>query len=278
MRPKTFSLLLIAILFTSARVNALADDAFGQLPLAKVKKQPIETGDQQSQAMFYPQAEAMVPHAARPAEIELARRLSGEMPTWQIGTQALVRDVGLPRVVYRRSTAPPAAHLVTDSSGRYYARCIPEAIDKLGTTTIYQVESEGDKVIDRYHWFERFRYPGQLFIQQVGYDPNRATPIIAILRMHNDRNAESREKQVELSLYLQGKCIESFTTKQLQDLGADVKTYTGERIADGDYAVYKFNGFDASNMKDHIYGCFSITIGDKIFLIDIAKGDVVQNQ
>ncbi len=260
----------VASLVVPLPAPAAQSGVAGAVP-TEAAEMPVE----QSREAYFPQSRAIAPDAIPRAEVELINRLEGGSPNMQIGTKALIQEAGLPRVVTVRRSAPPDPYLVTDGSGRYYARCAPGTVNPPGTTTIYRVDLGGDKVIDRYLWFERFHYPGRLYVQSVGFDPKRGTPIIALLRMHNSRNAESRDEQVELSIYLAGKLVQHVTTKQLDDLGAEVKAYQGGRIADGDYAVYRFNGYDASKRQEHPYGCFSFMIGGNIVLIDIAKGDIV---
>ena len=100
--------------------------------------------------------------------------------------------------------------------------------------------------------------------------------MIAVFRPHNRRDAGGPDKQVEFSIYLAGKLVSSYTTKDLKELGAEVKTSRGGRMQDGgDYAVYRFSGYDGYQPAKHPYGCLCFTIGGNIVLVDIATGNVV---
>lgn len=169
----------------------------------------------------------------------------------------------------------PFAYLATDSSGRYYARCTPGAP---GTTRIFRVRSSKDELVDEYRWYERSRHPNRLHLLDVGYDAGRDKATIAVFRPHNERDPRGPDKQAEFSIYLAGKLVRSYTTKELKDLGAKVETNAGRgRVPKGDYADYRFNGYDVYHVDKHPCGCFSWTIGGKIVLVDIATGKLLKN-
>ena len=170
--------------------------------------------------------------------------------------------------------APPFPYLVTDSTGQYYARCTP---GMPGTTGIFRVHPDKDELIDEYPWHER-SHPNQLYLLAVGFDTGRNKPVVAVFRPHNQRDAGGLDKQPEFSIYLAGKLVNSYTTKDLKELGAEVETDTGGgRRPRGDYAVYRFNGYDGYRREKYPYGCFSFTVGDNLVLVDIATGNVIKN-
>jgi hypothetical protein len=193
-----------------------------------------------------------------------------------VSASAVLCAMVTPAAARRRGM--PRPYLVTDSGGRYYARCIPGRLGKPGSTRIFRVGSVKDELVDEYQWFARSRHH-RLYLLTVGFDRRTGKPRVAVFRPHDVRNALGPDKQVEFSIYLAGKLVRSYTTKDLTQLGAKVVTNAGHgRTPKGDYAAYKFNGYDGYLQEKSPNGCFSFTIGGKIILIDIATGNVLKSQ
>ena len=101
----------------------------------------------------------------------------------------------------------------TYDGGFFYARCIPaEKEGSAGKTEILRVRKDGDEVIDRYEWYNGGRI--RLGWTSVGK--------IAVMRLRQEEYKEFDE-QIELSFYLGGKFLKSYSTSDLIKLGADTK-------------------------------------------------------
>lgn len=98
--------------------------------------------------------------------------------------------------------------------GRFYARCIP-AKDEGGTgsTKIYRVESAKDVVIDSYDFYP----PHGIWL---GWSPKAGK--VAVLNRLIEHNVDPK-KQIELTCFLGGKKLASYTTEELWKMGAQKK-------------------------------------------------------
>ncbi len=97
--------------------------------------------------------------------------------------------------------------------GVFYARCIPSGkSDSTGFTDLYRVGMEKDERVAHYDWYSR---EGLV----LGWSPIAGE--VAIMARRNEP-ADSPDKQIELSFYLGGKHLRSWTTAELQTLGATV--------------------------------------------------------
>jgi len=98
--------------------------------------------------------------------------------------------------------------------GRFYARCIPAKEDGgAGSTKIYRVESAKDVLVDSYDFYPQHGI-------WLGWSPKAGK--IALMTRLVEQNLDPK-KQVELSFYLGGKKLNSYTTDQLWKMGAQKK-------------------------------------------------------
>lgn len=98
--------------------------------------------------------------------------------------------------------------------GRFYARCIPAGGDSSkGKTTIYRVEDPKDIVVDTYDFYPNH---GMWF----GWSPKAGK--VAVMTRLTEQNPDPK-KQIELTFYLGGKKLSSYTTEQIWNMGATRK-------------------------------------------------------
>lgn len=125
----------------------------------------------------------------------------------------------------RASNYPYAQAL--PSHGRIYARCIPEENDgDKGSTEIFRVRKGGDELVDKYDWYNKRGI-------RLGWSPTVGK--IAIMRFKQEEGKEFDE-QIELSFYLGGELLKTYTTSDLIKLGACVARTSVDR---GPHAEYK---------------------------------------
>ncbi|HOX56393.1 MAG TPA: hypothetical protein P5205_07085 [Candidatus Paceibacterota bacterium] len=97
--------------------------------------------------------------------------------------------------------------------GTYYARCVPSGkSDSAGSTDIYRVGREKDERVTHFDWYSR---DGLV----LGWSPIAGE--VAVVARPGEP-ADTPDKQIELSFYLGGKHLRSWTTADLQELGATV--------------------------------------------------------
>lgn len=140
-------------------------------------------------------------------------------------------------------------------SGVFYARCIPaEAAGTKGSTKIYRVRKEQDEVVDNYDWFVMngvvlawSPIAGKVAVMALGGEP-KAVP----------------DKHAELSFYLGGKLLNTYTTNDLKAWGANVWPRGDHR------ARFKVLGQEQiPGTNEYV---FSIEIEGKKFDFDILTG------
>ena len=119
--------------------------------------------------------------------------------------------------------APNRPYVQFGPGGVFYARCIPAAATGTsGSTEVYKVQTDRDERVDRYDWYTKHGVV-------LGWSPVAGKVAVLAIR---PQPSNSADKQVELSFYLGGKLLKSWTTAQLQSLGADdVVEKPGERHA-----------------------------------------------
>ncbi len=97
--------------------------------------------------------------------------------------------------------------------GVFYARCIPQdTAGSAGTTDIYMVEKEHDKLVDHYDWFTQ---NGVV----LGWSPIAGKVAVMAVRRED---SIALEKQVEFSFHLGGKLLKSWTTADLKKLVSEI--------------------------------------------------------
>ncbi len=169
-------------------------------------------------------------------------------------------------------------YIVVDANGlgEIYARTSASG------TRIYRVGEDKDELIDRYDWYCG-RFPNKLHLISIGWTKGR--PNIAVYRPNNQRKAGvDPKKQVEFDLYLNGKPVRQFTTQQLIEFGAALKTSSANEIramypANATYADFTFMGYDGYQAgKRGALGCYSLKMSNgRIVLIDLATGAVIMD-
>jgi hypothetical protein len=130
--------------------------------------------------------------------------------------------------------------------GVFYARCIPAGADGTeGTTTIYRVQKDADQVVDTYDWYSK---AGVV----LGWSPIAGK--VAVMSL-SGKAASDPDKQVEISFYLGGKLLTSYTTKDLVGWGAD---------------KYRLDTRDEKRAMFNVVGCQQIPRTNKyVFTIEI---------
>lgn len=144
--------------------------------------------------------------------------------------------------------------------GVFYARCVPQGTNcSAGSTDIYLVKSDGDKLVDHYDWFTT----GQIVL---GWSPIAGKVGVMASR---SGSPTSFDKQVELSFYLGGKFLKSWTTADLQRLGAEVDYWYGSAKR----AVFQIIGCEQIPLTNEYV--FTIQLAkDKKLSFDILTGDL----
>src|SRR5262245_17621253 len=118
------------------------------------------------------------------------------------------------RDVFAFKEAGNRPYVQSGPSGVFYARCIPETNKgPAGVTEVYRVRKEGDQLVDRYDWYTKH---GVI----LGWSPIAGK--VALLAIRKDEPTAA-DKQVEISIYLGGKLLKSWTTAEFQALGAKVE-------------------------------------------------------
>ena len=144
--------------------------------------------------------------------------------------------------------------------GVFYARCIPrETRGSGGFTDIYKVQKDHDELVDHYDWFTKHGVV-------LGWSPIAGK--VAVMAIRKDAPSPP-DQQIEFSFYLGGKLLKSWTTADLNRLGAEVSPsfYGGER------AVFQVLGCEqVPRTNEYI---FSIKIAkDNKVSFDILTGDL----
>lgn len=138
--------------------------------------------------------------------------------------------------------------------GAFYARCIPESTEgKSGSTTIYQVVKEKDKLVASYNWFAK---NGVV----IGWSPIKGK--VTTLAIQLDTN-KVQAKQQELTMYLGEKLVKTVTTKDLLKLGAQIQT---RRSANGPLNRAKFK----------VLGCFQVPgTNQYVYKVQLSKNRII---
>lgn len=118
---------------------------------------------------------------------------------------------------------PVRAYVQSGPDGIFYARCVPPAAGEgakaAGRTTVYQVEGEHDRVLDRYDWYA----PGGVAL---GWSPLAGkVAVAAMFDVVPDAAGEWRGQE-QLRFAMGGKLLKGYTASDLIALGA------AERVAD----------------------------------------------
>jgi hypothetical protein len=138
--------------------------------------------------------------------------------------------------------------------GVFYARCIPdEPQGTKGTTKIYRVHKSQDELVDSYDWYAKNGL-------ELAWSPIAGK--VAVIALGGAQNTE-QEEQTELSFYLGGKFLSSYTSRDLEKWGADVQLRFGS-------AIFKVLGSEQiPGTNEYV---FSIEIKGKKILFDILTG------
>ncbi|HEY5893199.1 MAG TPA: hypothetical protein VIT91_08215 [Chthoniobacterales bacterium] len=165
--------------------------------------------------------------------------------------------VGAPEVfAFKEASNRP--YMQSGPDGVFYARCIPETNKgPVGVTEVYIVRKEGDQLVDRYDWYTKHGVV-------LGWSPIAGK--VALLAIRKDEPV-ALDKQVEISIYLGGKLLKSWTTAEFQSLGAKVERshYGGERAV--------FTVADCEQIPGTNEYAFVINLGDKKVSFDILTGN-----
>ena len=151
--------------------------------------------------------------------------------------------------------------------GAFYARCIPSGkFGSAGFTEVYRVGMERDERVARYDWYSR---DGLV----LGWSPIAGAISVMARRFEP---SESPEKQVELSFYLAEKHLKSWTTAELQTLGAKADWMKEEdpitRAAG--FELLDWEQIENSNEYVFTVRLFDGTPGGKKVAFDVLTGDV----
>jgi hypothetical protein len=128
----------------------------------------------------------------------------------------------LPVLAGKRS--PNRPYVTSGPDGVFYARCVPaEDRGTKGTTTVYHVLKDGDKVVDTYEWYVQGRVV-------LGWSPIAGKVGIMAL---GGPPATGSDAPAELSFHLGGKHLASYSIDDLKKLGVkldDLVASDGTRI------------------------------------------------
>jgi len=169
----------------------------------------------------------------------------------------------------RAANRPYAASLPFSA---FYARCIPdEAEGSKGITQILCVDKDGDTLLHEYKWYNKSGL-------HLGWSP--VVGEVAVMRFGQEEGKDL-DNQIELSFYLGGKLLKSYTTSELVALGAR----TGRSSADlGPRAIYRTMKCEqVPNTNDYHFGLdlgngkllrFNVLTGNLCRLIEEKKTEV----
>ncbi len=147
--------------------------------------------------------------------------------------------------------------------GAFYARCIPSGkFDSAGSTDVYRVGMEKDERVAHYDWYSR---DGLV----LGWSPIAGE--VAVMARRSEP-ADSPDKQIELGFYLGGKLLRSWSTAELQKLGATVGWVKAEKpMVRG--AEFQLGGWEqVDNSNEYV---FTVQFaGGKKASFDILTGEV----
>lgn len=109
---------------------------------------------------------------------------------------------------------PNFPYVQSMQEGVFYARCIPqETQGSKGTTKIYSVGKDKDKLVDSYDWYAK---EGVM----LAWSPT--TGKVAVMALRGTLSATELDKQTVLSFYLGGKLLTSYTAQDLKEQGANI--------------------------------------------------------
>jgi hypothetical protein len=150
-------------------------------------------------------------------------------------------------------------YIQSGPDGVFYARCTPkEATGTAGVTEIFKVGKERDEVVSHYDWYT----PAGVIL---GWSPIAGK--VGVMAWHDEAPAAG-EKKVELSFYLGGSLLKSWTTADLVKLGAE--TMISHR---GEQAVARI--LDCEQIPGTNQYVFHVLLGgNKTISFDILTGDV----
>ncbi|MCW5822131.1 MAG: hypothetical protein KIT34_04970 [Cyanobacteria bacterium TGS_CYA1] len=121
-------------------------------------------------------------------------------------------SVATPTFAMKRAANMPM--VISGLDGRFYARCVPAKEDgSAGSTKIYRVESTKDILLDSYDFYPQHGI-------WLGWSPKAGK--VALMARLVEQNVDPN-KQVELTFYLGGKKLNSYTSAQLWKMGAQKK-------------------------------------------------------
>ena len=152
--------------------------------------------------------------------------------------------------------------------GCYFAKCVPLDVERTrGTTKIYRAGVEVDQLLDSYDWYAPRQFRVGIWIGWV-----ESAGKMAVMRMH-DEPGEFGANRVELSFYLGGKLLKSYTVKDLLALGANPKPqeFAGVAGAKRAYLDYKVPGWGGRKPGEYAYSI----VTDKLIYFDAQTGEVM---
>ena len=180
---------------------------------------------------------------------------------------ALLSASGLGTSVASDRSAAKAAvnrpYVACMKGGAFYARCIPSGkFDSAGATDIYRVGMEKDERVAHYEWYSR---------EGLGLGWSPIAGEVAVMARRGEP-ADAPDKQIELSFYLGGKLLRSWSTADLQKLGATVGWATEEEPMTR-RAQFQVGGWEQiDNSNEYV---FSVQFaGGKKVSFDILTGEV----
>lgn len=147
------------------------------------------------------------------------------------------------------------AYVQSMEMGVVYARCVPEETEGTkGTTKIYRVGKDRDELMDSYNWYSKNAVV-------LAWSPIEGK--VAVMALGGAPTSKG-DGQTELSFYLGGKFLNSYTSQDLKAWGADVWQRGGRS------AIFKVLGQEQiPGTNDYV---FSIEIKGKKFSFDILTG------
>lgn len=190
-----------------------------------------------------------------------------------VAQEAAVRPSGELLALQKGGTAKRAgnfAYVESGLDGRFYAKSVPDERDGTkGITKVYKVRKDADELIDSYDWYAPREFQDGIVM---GWSP--IVGKVAVMRVHNEV-VEVADGRIELSFYLGGKFLKSYTVKDLVALGVKQeplekrgKDESRQRL---DYKVLGCEQVPNTNAYR-----FSIMVPDgKKVMFDIVTGQVV---
>ena len=178
--------------------------------------------------------------------------------TTTIACALLLAAVPITLLADREAANRPVVH--SGLNGRCYAKSVPDEWQgQKGTTSVYAVEMEADRLLCEYDWYASEFYLG-------GSDERT---LVRFGPWH--RLSGPREGHLAIGFYRDGECIREYTTGQMEAAGSGISESVSH------YVVFPFSGrhgFRRLEGNDFVYEVEGVS--GHLFTFDVQTGAIVE--